>query len=142
MTASPESGVPLPTTDGTWFTSVSKTAKEFRVSPMTLYRMIESGEYAALQLGARLVVPASPTSPRVTLPRFLSVPLAARQVGVSKATLYRLIEADVFPALRFRRRRVVAAVVIYEMATAAIETNSLIDPAAWVATAPSGGVVS
>jgi len=51
---------------------------------------------------------------------------------VSKETLYRLVADGRFPVVKLRGRLVIAAVAIEQMATAAIGSNTLIDPADWV----------
>lgn len=73
----------------------------------------------------------------VTTQRFISVPAAARQMGVSPATLYRLIAEGAFPAVRLRTRLVVPIEVIEEMAAAALAAKATVDPADWVDDVPS-----
>src|SRR6266540_7482723 len=63
-------------------------------------------------------------------PRFHSVS-AARILGVSPITLYRLIAEGEFPAIRIRSRLVVPAKAIEEMADAAIAGQSVVDTAVW-----------
>jgi len=48
-------------------------------------------------------------------PKFLSVPAAARILGVSAAMLYRCSAADEFPAVRIRSRIVVPVGVVERM---------------------------
>lgn len=64
-------------------------------------------------------------------PRFHSVPAAARILGVSPMTLYRLIAQAEFPAIRIGTRIVIPAATIDEMATAAIKTGTIVDSAEW-----------
>ena len=40
------------------FYSVSKAARMFGISPMTLYRAINAGEFPAVRIRGRLIVPA------------------------------------------------------------------------------------
>jgi excisionase family DNA binding protein len=64
-------------------------------------------------------------------PRFHSVSAAARILGVSPMTLYRLIAEGEFPAIRIRSRLVVPARAIQEMADAAMAGQSVVDTADW-----------
>jgi excisionase family DNA binding protein len=52
-------------------------------------------------------------------PVFYSVPKAARQLGMSPATLYRAIAANQFPAIRIRGRLLVLREVIDQILAAA-----------------------
>lgn len=60
-------------------------------------------------------------------PRFLSVPAAARMLGVSAATLYRCIAADEFPAVRIRTRIVVPVEAVERMRQTAMREGRLVD---------------
>lgn len=64
-------------------------------------------------------------------PRFHSVSTAARILGVSPMTLYRLIAEGAFPAIRIRTRLVIPAKAIEDMANAAIAEQSVVDSADW-----------
>jgi excisionase family DNA binding protein len=64
-------------------------------------------------------------------PRFHSVSAAARILGVSPMTLYRLIAEGDFPAIRIRSRLVIPAKAIQDMADAAVSGQSVVDTADW-----------
>ena len=64
-------------------------------------------------------------------PRFHSVAAAARILGVSPMTLYRLIAEGSFPAIRIRTRLVIPAKAIEDMAEAAIAAQAVVDSADW-----------
>ena len=55
--------------------------------------------------------------------RWLSVAELARELGMSQMTLYRVIAAGQFPAVRIGRRLVVPARVLEDMAAAALATG-------------------
>ena len=55
----------------------------------------------------------------------------ARELGMSQMTLYRVIAAGRFPAVRIGRRLVVPARVLEDMADAALATGSTVDSADW-----------
>jgi len=55
----------------------------------------------------------------------------AYQLGVSRGTLRRMIAAGEFPAVSFRTRQMVSAEMVMDLATAAIESGTLIVPSAW-----------
>ena len=55
----------------------------------------------------------------------------ARELGMSQMTLYRVIAAGEFPAVRIGRRLVVPARVMEDMADAALATESTVDSADW-----------
>ena len=55
----------------------------------------------------------------------------ARELGMSQMTLYRVIAAGEFPAVRIGRRLVVPARVLEDMADAALATGSTVDSADW-----------
>lgn len=54
-------------------------------------------------------------------------------LGMSAMTVYRAINAGDFPAVRIRGRLIVPARAVDEMVEAAIATQSVVDPAGWVA---------
>ncbi len=63
--------------------------------------------------------------------RWLSVAELARELGMSQMTLYRVIAAGQFPAVRIGRRLVVPARVLEDMAAAALATGMTVDTADW-----------
>jgi excisionase family DNA binding protein len=63
--------------------------------------------------------------------RWLSVAELARELGMSQMTLYRVIAAGEFPAVRIGRRLVVPARVLEDMAAAALATGTTVDTADW-----------
>ena len=69
--------------------------------------------------------------PRTGERRWLSVAELARELGMSQMTLYRVIAAGEFPAVRIGRRLVVPARVLEDMADAALATGSTVDSADW-----------
>ena len=69
--------------------------------------------------------------------RWLSVAELAVELGMSQMTLYRVIAAGEFPAVRIGRRLVVPARVLEDMAAAALATGTTVDTADW----PQGGVL-
>ena len=69
--------------------------------------------------------------PRVGDPRWLSVAELARELGMSQMTLYRVIAAGQFPAVRIGRRLVVPAQVLEDMAAEALATGATVDTADW-----------
>ena len=86
------------------------------------------------------MTPTEPTDPRSRLGqpgfraaerRWLSVAELARELGMSQMTLYRVIAAGEFPAVRIGRRLVVPARVLEDMATAALATGTTVDTADW-----------
>ena len=62
---------------------------------------------------------------------WLSVAELGRELGMSEMTLYRVIAAGQFPAVRIGRRLVVPARVLEDMATAALATGMTVDTADW-----------
>jgi excisionase family DNA binding protein len=63
-------------------------------------------------------------------PVFYTVAEAARLLRVNRATLYRAIREDAFPAVRVRSRYVIPAVAVERMATDAAESGGCVDVAA------------
>lgn len=123
------------------FLLVKEAASALGVSPMTVYRMIQDGQFPAVRVGARWVVPAraigdltaAPTPPVQALgPNLAEVPVVARILRVSPATLYRLIHKGGFPAVWLRGRVLVSGVVVDEMAATALTVRAAIDPKDWV----------
>jgi excisionase family DNA binding protein len=66
----------------------------------------------------------------VVRPVFYTVAEAARLLRVNRATLYRAIREDAFPAVRVRSRYVVPAVAVERMAAEAAESGGCVDVAA------------
>jgi excisionase family DNA binding protein len=65
-------------------------------------------------------------------PRFYEVAAVAALLGLSKWTLYRVIRAGQFPAIRVGARYVVPAQAIDQMEQQALQSGSLVDSATWV----------
>ena len=63
-------------------------------------------------------------------PLFYTVAEAAALLRVDRATLYRAIRDDAFPAVRVRSRYVIPAGAIQEMAAHAVSTGACVDVAA------------
>ena len=63
-------------------------------------------------------------------PIFYTVAEAARLLRVDRATLYRAIRQDGFPAVRVRSRYVVPAVAVERLADDAVESGGCVDVAA------------
>ncbi|TCO43600.1 excisionase family DNA binding protein [Kribbella antiqua] len=63
--------------------------------------------------------------------KFLSVAAAAEVLGLSEMTLYRVIQANSFPAVRVGRRLFIPSQALDDMATAAIATGGVVDAAEW-----------
>jgi excisionase family DNA binding protein len=63
-------------------------------------------------------------------PIFYTVAEAASLLRVDRATLYRAIRDDGFPAIRVRSRYVIPAVAVERLAAAAIESGGCVDIAA------------
>jgi excisionase family DNA binding protein len=123
------------------FLLVQETSSVLGVSAMTLYRMIQERQFPALKLRSRWIVPAgaigeltaSPMAPAQTLgPALMDVPVVARTLRVSAATLYRLIHEGGFPAVWLRGRVLVPGGVIDDMVAAALASRAAIDPKDWV----------
>jgi excisionase family DNA binding protein len=66
-------------------------------------------------------------------PVFYTVAEAARLLRVDRATIYRAIREDAFPAVRVRSRYVVPAVAVERMAADAVESGGCVDVAAMAA---------
>jgi excisionase family DNA binding protein len=66
-------------------------------------------------------------------PVFYTVAEAARLLRVDRATLYRAIREDAFPAVRVRSRYVIPAVAVERMAAEAAESGGCVDVAAMAA---------
>ena len=63
-------------------------------------------------------------------PIFYTVAEAARLLRVDRATLYRAIRDDAFPAVRVRSRYVIPAVAVERLAADAVESGGCVDVAA------------
>jgi excisionase family DNA binding protein len=61
---------------------------------------------------------------------FYTVAEAAALLRVDRATLYRAIREDAFPAVRVRSRYVIPASAVEEMAAQAVSTGACVDVAA------------
>ena len=72
-------------------------------------------------------VTSSQRAPR----RFLSIAEAAAELGLSEMTLYRVIQAGTFPAVKVGRRLFIPSQALDEMAAAAVATGGVIDAAEW-----------
>ena len=66
-------------------------------------------------------------------PVFYTVAEAASLLRVNRATLYRAIKDDGFPAVRVRSRYVVPAVAVARLAADAVESGGCVDVAAMAA---------
>jgi excisionase family DNA binding protein len=66
----------------------------------------------------------------VARPIFYTVAEAASLLRVDRATLYRAIREDAFPAVRVRSRYVIPAVAVERLAAEAAESGGCIDVAA------------
>ena len=66
-------------------------------------------------------------------PIFYTVAEAASLLRVNRATLYRAIKDDGFPAVRVRSRYVVPAVAVERLAADAVESGGCVDVAAMAA---------
>jgi excisionase family DNA binding protein len=63
-------------------------------------------------------------------PVFYTVAEAAALLRIDRATLYRAIRDDAFPAVRVRSRYVIPASAVQEMAAQAVRTGACVDVAA------------
>ncbi len=63
--------------------------------------------------------------------QWLSIAELATELGMSQMTLYRVIAAGEFPAVRIGRRLVVPARVLDEMGAAALASGSTVTAADW-----------
>ncbi|MDX3003239.1 helix-turn-helix domain-containing protein [Kribbella solani] len=70
--------------------------------------------------------------------KFLSIAAAADLLGLSEMTLYRLIQANTFPAVRVGRRLFIPGQALDDMAAAAIATGAVVDAADWRPTQVAG----
>jgi excisionase family DNA binding protein len=66
-------------------------------------------------------------------PLFYTVAEAAQLLRVDKATIYRAVREDAFPAVRVRSRYVVPAAAVQEMADQATASGACVDVAAMAA---------
>lgn len=67
--------------------------------------------------------------PEERRPAFYTVPEAARILRVNRATVYRAIQENAFPAVRVRTRYVVPAQAVDELARRASESGEVVDVA-------------
>lgn len=65
-----------------------------------------------------------------TRPLFYTVAETARLLRVDRATLYRAIREDAFPAVRVRSRYVIPAVAVERLAADAADSGGCVDVAA------------
>ena len=63
--------------------------------------------------------------------RWLSIAEMARELGMSQMTLYRVIRAGEFPAVRIGRRLFVPAQVLDQLAESALATGREVSAAEW-----------
>ena len=63
--------------------------------------------------------------------KFLSVADAAEVLGLSEMTLYRVIQAKSFPAVRVGRRLFIPSQALDDMAAAAIASGAVVDASEW-----------
>lgn len=63
--------------------------------------------------------------------RWLTIKEFASITGISAMTVYRLIEADEFPAVRLGRRLFVPARLLDDLGNAAVELNRVVTAADW-----------
>ncbi|MFC6156107.1 helix-turn-helix domain-containing protein [Kribbella jiaozuonensis] len=63
--------------------------------------------------------------------KFLSVAAAAKVLGLSEMTLYRVIQANSFPAVKVGRRLFIPSQALDDMAAAAISSGGVVDAAEW-----------
>jgi len=62
---------------------------------------------------------------------WLSIAELAKELGMSQMTLYRVIAAGEFPAVRIGRRLFVPARVLDQLAESALSTGQLVSAADW-----------
>ena len=123
------------------FYVVKEAAGFLGVSTMTLYRMIREQQFPAVRLRTRWIVPVEAVSERTATamspadslgPGLVDVPVVARYLRVSAATLYRLIQEGGFPAVWLRGRLLVSAALVDELAVVAMAKGAAVDPKDWV----------
>jgi excisionase family DNA binding protein len=78
------------------------------------------------------------SKPGVAVRKFLSVAAAAEMLGLSEMTLYRVIQANSFPAVRVGRRLFIPSRALDDMATEAIASGGVVDAAEWRPTRSAG----
>jgi excisionase family DNA binding protein len=120
------------------YLTVAEAATMLNVSTMTLYRLINDGEFPAIRLRTRLIVPAAAVRARTADsdlvvceplgPGCLAVGAAARLLRVSSITLYRLISEQRFPSIRVRGRVLVPKAALDEITDDALHTVAVVDP--------------
>lgn len=67
---------------------------------------------------------------RCNRPTFYTVAETARLLRLDRATLYRAIRDDAFPAVRVRSRHIVPAVAVEQMVNEAVRSGACVDVAA------------
>lgn len=77
-----------------------------------------------------------PQQPPQPTPATMSVAEAAIRLGVSKMTLYRLINKGQFPAVRLGSRLVVPVVAVREMLHKAVSLGTVVDSESWARRQP------
>ncbi|MGW1344676.1 helix-turn-helix domain-containing protein [Kribbella sp. NPDC002412] len=70
--------------------------------------------------------------------RFLSIAEAAAELGLSEMTLYRLIQANSFPAVRVGRRVFIPSKALDDMHAEALATGRVVDAAEWQSSQVAG----
>jgi len=70
--------------------------------------------------------------------RWLSIAATAAELGMSEMTLYRVIAAGEFPAVRIGRRLFIPARVLEEMGDAALASGRTVTAANWRSTEAAG----
>jgi excisionase family DNA binding protein len=112
-----------------------------------MYRLIREGQFAAIRIRSRLVVPAEtveamggrhPVEHPLLGPDCLDVDQVARALTVSRTTLYRLIHDGGFPSVVLRGRVVIPGDSVDAMIATAIDRRCTVDPRDWVALFGSG----
>jgi excisionase family DNA binding protein len=126
------------------FLALDEAAAILGVSKSTVSRMISDAQLAAVKLRTRIVIPALAIHALVrgeaavvpALPAgLLNVVDVASMFTVSKATLYRMIDAAEFPAVRVRGRVLIPGETLHLMLSHAVRQQRLVDPADWLTVA-------
>lgn len=89
----------------TTYYSVDELAGAFRVSRLTLYRLIWSGELESLRIGKQFRVPYRAVRTALGNPDepYLTIPETAALLRVHKFTVYRMVERKELDVVRFPR---------------------------------------
>lgn len=127
-----------PTTAGLpRFLTVTEAAQRLGVSEMTMYRLINDGQFPAIRLRTRIIIPAIAVGARTNIdhpaeepygPQMFGIGATAAMLRVSSTTLRRLISARKFPAVRLRNRVLVPGTALDELTTYAIDSAMAVDP--------------